>query len=94
MIVIFTSSVNNSNNWSLPSSLKLLDYCLKLPASIEELTAEEICGELLKPFASCDCPCMLGEYLITAEGDNVVNYMENLSEALLICEGRSIETWT
>jgi len=50
--------------------------------------------KMLKPFKSCDCPCIIEGYLlITGNGDNVPINMSILDGALYKISN-NVETWT
>jgi hypothetical protein len=68
----------------------------KLPKTLSWNVTDEKLVEYLQVFKYRDCPCLLGEYLVCAEGDYVANEMNALSTIikLLLEDSYYIETWT
>lgn len=86
----FEQDLNRCDNWEKKFLQEYLDKSKQLPDSVEYLSGEEIC-KVFQYLASCDCPYLYEDLIITAEGDNVESQMETLSMSL---NGISIETWT
>ena len=80
--------------WEEKYYYKIYQECKKLPKKVEKLTDYDLVN-LFNFLQYCDCPTLLGEYMITAEGDNVVDFMNTFSYLLNTIEDSNyIETWT
>ena len=95
LIEAFENRYLNSSSYMEKHALEEAEKCRQLPKNIDKLSDYEIV-QLFSFLSSCHCPTMLGEYLITAEGDNVDDHMEELSWTInrTIPESQYIETWT
>lgn len=64
------------------------------PDNIETLSAESIVS-MFGPFKSCDCPCLSGDYIVFAEGDNIEENQDFIAHVMWGVKGAQyIETWT
>lgn len=95
LIESFENRYLNSESYMEKYALEEAKKCRELPKNIESLSNYEVV-RLFDFLKSCDCPTLLGEYMITAEGDNVAGHMEELSWTInrTILESQYIETWT
>jgi hypothetical protein len=90
LIKSFEYAIKRADEWEKKYTLEAFEKSKLLPDDVSQLSGEEII-KLFSYLASCDCPYLFEDNVITGRGDYVSNNMGILS---MVLDGTYIETWT
>lgn len=90
LISALERDVQDAETWALKYAQEALDESRKLPDNIDNHSGEDIV-KMFSFMASCDCPYLYEDVILTGVGDNVGDNMRTLS---MVLRGVYVETWT
>jgi hypothetical protein len=85
--------VRRDESWNVKTYTEAVEACKNLPDDVKDCSGEDIV-KLLGFAASCECPYLFEDNIITGQGDYVWDLMDTLSHCLCSIGGTRIETWT